>query len=102
LGTFKFHFRLGFCVRLHRYCKGSCNSSFSGVGVRPTVKENAVPLLEAHLFDYAGDLYGRRIEVKFLHKLRDEEKYPDLDTLKDAIARDAAHARDFFAAKSHG
>ncbi|MCX7159644.1 MAG: bifunctional riboflavin kinase/FAD synthetase [Proteobacteria bacterium] len=74
----------------------------ASVGVRPTVKENAVPLLEAHLFDFAGDLYGRRIEVKFLHKLRDEEKYPDLDTLKDAIARDAAHARDFFAAKSHG
>ena len=31
-----------------------------------------MPLLEAHLFDFAGDLYGRRIEVKFLHKLRDE------------------------------
>lgn len=74
----------------------------ASIGVRPTVKENAVPLLEAHLFDFAGDLYGRRVEVKFLHKLRDEEKYPDLDTLKDAIARDAANARDFFAAKSHG
>jgi riboflavin kinase/FMN adenylyltransferase len=74
----------------------------ASIGVRPTVKEDAVPLLEAHLFDFAGDLYGRRIEVKFLHKLRDEEKYPDLDTLKAAIARDAANARDFFAAKSHG
>jgi riboflavin kinase/FMN adenylyltransferase len=74
----------------------------ASVGVRPTVKEDAVPLLEAHLFDFSGDLYGRRIEVKFLHKLRDEEKYPDLGTLKDAIARDAANARDFFAAKSHG
>lgn len=74
----------------------------ASVGVRPTVKEDAVPLLEVHLFDFSGDLYGRRIEVKFLHKLRDEAKYPDLDTLKEAIARDAADARNFFAAKNHG
>lgn len=74
----------------------------ASIGVRPTVKEDAVPLLEAHLFDFDANLYGRRIEVKFLHKLRDEAKYPDLDTLKDAIARDAADARDFFAAKNHG
>jgi riboflavin kinase/FMN adenylyltransferase len=74
----------------------------ASIGVRPTVKEDAVPLLEAHLFDFDADLYGRRIEVKFLHKLRDEEKYPDLETLKEAIARDAADAREFFAAKSHG
>ncbi len=74
----------------------------ASIGVRPTVKEDAVPLLEAHLFGFDGDLYGRRLEVKFLHKLRDEEKYPDLDTLKAAIARDAADARKFFAAKNHG
>lgn len=74
----------------------------ASIGVRPTVKESNVPLLEVHLFDFDGDLYGRRIEVKFLHKLRDEKKYPDLETLKNAIARDAADAREFFAAKSHG
>jgi len=74
----------------------------ASIGVRPTVKEDAVPLLEAHLFDFDANLYGRRIEVKFLHKLRDEAKYPDLEALKDAIARDAADARDFFAAKNHG
>jgi len=74
----------------------------ASIGVRPTVKEHDVPLLEVHLFDFDQDLYGRRLEVKFLHKLRDEKKYPDLDTLKNAIAADAAHAREFFAAKSHG
>jgi riboflavin kinase/FMN adenylyltransferase len=74
----------------------------ASIGVRPTVKEDNVPLLEVHLFDFDQDLYGKRIEVKFLHKLRDEAKYPDLDTLKDAIGRDAADARDYFAAKSHG
>lgn len=71
----------------------------ASIGVRPTVKEDAVPLLEVHLFDFAGDLYGRRLEVKFLHKLRDEKKYPDLETLQAAITRDAANAREFFAQK---
>ena len=74
----------------------------ASIGVRPTVKESDVPLLEVHLFDFDQDLYGRRLEVRFLHKLRDEKKYPDLETLKNAIACDAADARDFFAAKSHG
>ena len=74
----------------------------ASIGVRPTVKESDVPLLEVHLFDFDEDLYGRRLEVRFLHKLRDEEKYPDLETLRNAIARDAADAREFFAAKSHG
>jgi riboflavin kinase/FMN adenylyltransferase len=74
----------------------------ASVGVRPTVKEHDVPLLEVHLFDFDQALYGRRLEVKFLHKLRDEKKYPDLETLKNAIARDAADAREFFAAKNHG
>ena len=76
--------------------------SVASVGVRPTVKEGAVPLLEVHLFDFQGDLYGRRLEVKFLHKLRDEAKFPDLETLKNAIAQDAADARNYFAAKNHG
>lgn len=81
---------------------GSTWPAVASIGVRPTVKESDVPLLEVHLFDFDHDLYGRRLEVRFLHKLRDEEKYPDLETLKNAIARDAADARGFFAAKSHG
>ncbi len=72
----------------------------ASIGVRPTVKEAALPLLEVHLFDFAAEIYGRRLEVKFLHKLRNEEKYPDLETLQAAIARDAANAREFFAEKT--
>jgi riboflavin kinase / FMN adenylyltransferase len=47
-----------------------------------------------HLFDFAGDLYGAHLRVEFLAKLRDEEKYADLDTLKAQIARDCVAARD--------
>ncbi len=72
----------------------------ASVGRRPTVKENAAPLLEVHLFDWRGDLYGRHLRVKFLQKLREEEKYDGLDALRAAIARDAAQARDYF--RNHG
>ena len=72
----------------------------ASVGRRPTVNEVAVPLLEVHLFDVAEELYGRHLRVRFVERLRDEEKYPDLDTLRAAIARDVAMAKEFFA--KHG
>ena len=72
----------------------------ASVGRRPTVRENAAPLLEVYLFDWEGDLYGRHLRVTFLHKLRDEEKYAGLDALRAAIARDAEQARDYF--RKHG
>jgi len=68
----------------------------ASVGRRPTVKQEAAPLLEVHLFDWAAELYGRHLRVKFLHKLRDEEKYDGLDALRSAIQRDAAQAKDYF------
>ena len=72
----------------------------ASVGRRPTVKADAPPLLEVHLFDWNGDLYGRHLRVKFLHKLRDEAKYDGLNALRAAIARDAEQARDYF--RNHG
>ena len=68
----------------------------ASIGRRPTVKQDAAPLLEVHLFDWAAELYGRHLRVKFLHKLRDEEKYDGLDALRSAIQRDAAQAKDYF------
>jgi riboflavin kinase / FMN adenylyltransferase len=61
-------------------------------GTRPTVAGKE-PLLEAHLFDFDGDLYGRRIEVEFVARLRDEEKFADLPALVEQMHRDAAQAR---------
>ena len=72
----------------------------ASVGRRPTVRQDAAPLLEVHLFDWDGELYGRHLRVKFLHKLRDEEKYDGLDALRSAIQRDAEQAKDYF--KSNG
>ena len=66
--------------------------SVSSFGTRPTV-DGKEPLLEAHLFDFDGDLYGKLIDLEFVARLRDEEKFPDLPTLVVQMDRDAAQAR---------
>jgi riboflavin kinase/FMN adenylyltransferase len=72
----------------------------ASVGRRPTVREDAAPLLEVHLFDFAEAIYGKHLRVSFLAKLRDEEKYDGLEALRAAIARDVIQTREYF--KSHG
>ncbi|HQT00108.1 MAG: riboflavin biosynthesis protein RibF [Hydrogenophilales bacterium 16-64-46] len=68
----------------------------ASLGKRPTVKNpDAAPVLEVHLFDFDADIYGRRVRVDFLHKLRDEEKYPDLASLVAQIHRDCDAARTY-------
>jgi riboflavin kinase/FMN adenylyltransferase len=69
----------------------------ASVGRRPTVNPVAQPLLEVHLFDWDGELYGERLRVRFLRKLRDEAKFDDLAALRRAIAQDAEQARQYFA-----
>jgi riboflavin kinase/FMN adenylyltransferase len=73
----------------------------ASVGRRPTVNPTAAPLLEVHLLDYAADLYRRHLRVRFLRKLRDEQKYDDVPALRAAIAGDAAQARSYFAMKTN-
>jgi riboflavin kinase/FMN adenylyltransferase len=69
----------------------------ASLGKRPTINPVPVPLLEVHLFDHQQDLYGEHLRVRFLKKLRDEEKFEGLEALKAAIARDARQAREYFA-----
>jgi riboflavin kinase/FMN adenylyltransferase len=49
--------------------------------------------LEAHLFDFDGDLYGQTVRLHFLHWLRGIQDFPSLAALTEAIGQDAAHAR---------
>jgi riboflavin kinase/FMN adenylyltransferase len=65
----------------------------ASLGTRPTVS-GVVPLLEVHVFDFDGDLYGRAIEVEFVAKLRDERKFDSVDSMVVQMKRDAAEARD--------
>jgi riboflavin kinase/FMN adenylyltransferase len=76
-------------------------ASVSSVGTRPTVNGRE-PLLEAHLFDFDGDLYGKTIRVEFIQKLRDEQKYDDLDAMVLQIHQDAKQARAVLAGQTLG
>jgi len=68
----------------------------ASLGTRPTVN-GVEPLLEVHLFDFSGDLYGREIEVEFVAKLRDEIKFDSLDAMIVQMKVDGAMARDLLA-----
>lgn len=75
---------------------GARDGAVSGVanlGVRPTIGGDPAPRLEVHLFDFAGDLYGKRLVVELIAFLRAERKFSGLDELKAQIARDADSAR---------
>ncbi len=67
-------------------------ASVSSLGTRPTVA-GVEPLLEAHLFDFDGNLYGKRITVEFVAKLRDEEKFDGLPALIKQMDLDSQQAR---------
>jgi riboflavin kinase/FMN adenylyltransferase len=72
---------------------GAWFGAVANVGRRPTVKANDAIGVEAHVFDFAADAYGRRVEVAFEARLRGEQRFPGLDALREQIARDAAAAR---------
>lgn len=65
----------------------------ASLGTRPTVG-GTVPLLEAHVFEFEGDLYGREIEVQFVARLRDELKFENVEAMVEQMHRDAAGARE--------
>jgi riboflavin kinase/FMN adenylyltransferase len=68
----------------------------ASLGVRPTVKQNGKPVLEVHLFDFSGDIYNKYLRVDFMHKLRDEVKYLDLQSLTQQIELDVCNAKQWF------
>ncbi len=68
----------------------------ANIGVRPTV-DGKEPLLEVHVFDFQGNLYGDLLTIKFKHKLRDEQAFASIDELKTQIDKDIATARAWFA-----
>lgn len=70
----------------------------ASIGTRPTVNGRE-PLLEVHLFDWSGDLYGQRLTVEFVARQRDELKFDSLDALVRQMDRDAAEARAILAAR---
>jgi riboflavin kinase/FMN adenylyltransferase len=77
---------------------GARFGAVTNVGRRPTFGASERVLTEAHLLDFSGDAYGRRIEVTFEHLLREERRFPSVEALKTQIAADAELARKKLAA----
>ncbi len=69
----------------------------ASLGIRPTIEASGRAVLEVHLFDFDADLYRRHMRVEFLHKIRDEAKFPSLEALKAQIGRDCDAARRYLA-----
>ena len=76
---------------------GATHHSVLNIGIRPTIESGkSERRFEVHLLDYAGDLYGKELEVEFVARIRDEMKFASLEALKTQIAEDIAAAARCF------
>ena len=75
---------------------GVIHPAVSNVGVRPTFETDGDRVIETHVFDYEGDLYGCRLRVAFIKRLRDERAFPDASALRRQIANDCERAKALF------
>jgi riboflavin kinase/FMN adenylyltransferase len=89
--------RFGVYASLANVGDGLWRPAVSNCGVKPTVGGTDTPLLETHVFDFTGDLYGRRIEVALVDFLRPETKFDSFPALTAQIGRDADQARALLA-----
>ncbi len=70
-------------------------NGIANMGIRPTVGGES-PVLEVHLLDFSENIYGKRLTVEFLKKVRDEKKFENLDALKKQIFKDISTAESYF------
>jgi riboflavin kinase/FMN adenylyltransferase len=75
---------------------GTWRRSITNIGVRPTFENDVEPSIETFVFDFDGDLYGDVLRVRFLHTIRDEQKFSGIGELRAQIERDTARARNYF------
>ena len=75
---------------------GSWRRSVTNIGLRPTFGEATEPSVETYVMNWAGDLYGDVVRVRFLHRLRDERKFSSIEELKSQIERDVKRAASYF------
>jgi riboflavin kinase / FMN adenylyltransferase len=68
----------------------------TNIGLRPTFGDAARPTIEAHVLNLDRDLYGQRVRLAFVQRLRDERRFPDVDALKAQIDADVRRARRLF------
>jgi riboflavin kinase/FMN adenylyltransferase len=76
---------------------GIVHPSISNIGVRPTFGDSTATTIEAHVMGYSSDLYGQRVRLGFVQRLRDERKFEDVDALRAQIEADRRRAERLFA-----
>ena len=72
---------------------GKLYNAMTNIGTRPSVDGNT-RLLETHLFNFTGDLYGQQIEVELIRKIRDERRFDSIEALKGQLEKDASECID--------
>jgi len=80
----------------HALVSGKIYRTVVNIGYRPTVAATSQLRVEAHLLQFSGELYGTELELMFVEKLRDEQKFPSVEALKKQIATDIARANQLF------
>ncbi len=77
------------------YVNNEAHRSITNIGYRPTFGKNSL-LIESHLFNFSRQIYGEKLRIEFLNRLRDEKKFDGIEQLKAAISEDVKTANEYF------
>ena len=75
---------------------GKTYQGITNIGLRPTFEQQELPNIETHILDFDGNIYGEQLELQFIEKIRDEQKFSGVETFLAQIERDKATARRIF------
>jgi len=75
---------------------GHVYAAMLNIGFRPTLNNGTDTTIEAHLFDFNGNLYGQTLTLRFYRRLRDEQRFSSIDALRRQLIADAAATRQYF------
>ncbi len=75
---------------------GTCWPAITNIGVRPTFEAAGAVSIETHVLGFDADVYGARLSLSFIQRLRDERRFPDVDALREQIAADVRRAQRLF------
>ena len=84
-----------FCVKAASESSDIQHNGLANIGFKPTVNGNALTL-EVHLLNFNEDIYGLNLQIEFMHRIRGEKKFNDLDELTDQINQDVKKADEYF------
>ena len=84
-----------FAVEVHGLENGP-HKGVANLGIRPSADDSSHLILEVYLFDFSAEIYGKHLNVRFLHKIRNERHFPSFEDLKKQITLDVESAKDYF------